>query len=920
MIELSAKQRAACRPLQGPVRIVAGAGTGKTAVIAERYSRIVARGGDPSRILVLTFTDKAASEMRERVLSRCPQADPSAIGTFHSQALGWLREDGREIGVGAGFRLLVGADLWLALRELMWEAADPVLVGQERPDDLVSPLLQLDEKLKQELVQVQRLQAWARDAQDVERGALLGAAARLLEAFAARKRRENQLDFNDLIVRAAQLLATKPEIRERYRQRWRWILVDEYQDTNLAQERVVELLGAPAGNVCVVGDDDQSIYRFRGASRASLERFLAVFPSAATRTLAENRRSAPRVVEAAAALIEHNPDRSEKELRAHSLNGEAGAVQVWRLASRKAEARLIAAEIQRLAEEGAALERIAVLGRTHASLQAVAEELSLAGLPYEQSGQGLFRRPEVLDLIAYLRLIHDSTDLLALVRLLSRPPLNLDLVPALERIRSGAETGQPPLVALSGWQPTSDWALELQGLVLLKSTLGVDDLLFEVLERTRYLQTALPPDGLEAQRVSGNVGLFMERVEEYCERRRDHSLSLFVEHLDLVLLSGEDAPVAELTDTPHGAIQLLTMHRAKGLEFDTVFLPSLVESRVPHRQRPDLLELPAQLVEPAVRGKEDQVAEERRLFYVAMTRARCRLVLTYADRYEGSRLWRQSRFLRELGQGIEKRDLRETAELTQPVEVESESPALPEADCPVLSFSSISAYQECPRRHWFRYQLRLSAQPSVEAQFGTVLHQVLKRAGSHRRQGRELSLELLYSIHEDAWDRIALSEPRRRPVLEALGWRLLETLHRAGGLERAPLLVEEQFNLRLPGWQLQGVIDRVERGPEGIRIVDYKSGRPERGSALQLALYALGAGSIPSLAAELDGEPPELEIVYLRKEAQREPFKATPELLAEASRTGAEVAAGIRLGRFEPRPQRRRCALCAYRLACDAAL
>ncbi|MDQ6898968.1 MAG: ATP-dependent helicase [Candidatus Dormibacteraeota bacterium] len=919
MIVLSAKQRAACRPLQGPVRIVAGAGTGKTAVIAERYSRIVARGGDPSQILVLTFTDKAASEMRERVLSRCPQADPGAIGTFHSQALGWLREDGREIGLGAGFRLLVGADLWLALRELMWEAADPVLVGQERPDDLVSPLLQLDEKLKQELVPLQRLQAWARHTQDLERGALLGAGARLLEAFAARKRRENELDFNDLIVRAVQLLAGKPEVRERYRRRWRWILVDEYQDTNLAQERVVELLGAPAGNVCVVGDDDQSIYRFRGASRASLERFLAVFPAAATRTLAENRRSASRVVEAAAALIEHNPGRSEKELRAHSVSADCGAVQVCRVASRTAEARLIATEIKRLAEEGAALERIAVLGRTHASLQAVAEELSLAGLPYEQTGQGLFRRPEVLDLIAYLRLIHDPTDLLALVRLLSRPPLSLDLVPVLERTRAGAETGEPPLVALLGWQPTSDWALELQGLVQLKSRLGVDDLLFEVLERTRYLQTVPPSDGPEAQRVSGNVSLFMERVEEYCERRRDHSLSLFVEYLDLVLLSGEDAPVAELSDAPHRAIQLLTMHRAKGLEFDTVFVPSLVESRVPHRQRPDLLELPAQLVEPAVSAKEDQVAEERRLFYVAMTRARRRLVLTYADRYEGSRLWRQSRFLRELGEGIEKRDLREAAELAEPIELESE-PAVLEADCPVLSFSSISTYQECPRRHWFRYKLLLSAQPSMEAQFGTVLHQVLKRAGSHRRQGRELSLELLRSIHEDAWDRIALSEPRRRPVLEALAWRLLEALHRAGGLERPPLLVEEQFNLQLPGWQLQGVIDRVERGPEGIRIIDYKTGRPERGSELQLALYALGAASIPALAVELDGEPAELEIVYLRREAQREPFKATPELLAEARSTGAHVAAAIRTGRFEPRPQRRRCALCAYRLACDAAL
>lgn len=918
MIELSPRQKAACRPLRGPVRIVAGAGTGKTAVIAERYRRIVGRGEDPSRILVLTFTDKAASEMRERVLASCPQADPSAIGTFHSQALGWLHEDGRAIGVGAGFRLLVGADLWIALRELMWETADPVLVGQERPDDLVSPLLRLDEKLKQELVPVHRLLAWARRADDAERGSLLGAGARLLDAFAARKRRENLLDFNDLIVRTVLLLEAKPGLRERYRQRWRWILVDEYQDTNLAQERVVELLGAPAGNVCVVGDDDQSIYRFRGASRASLERFLAVFPSATTRALAENRRSAATVVQAAAALIEHNPDRSEKELRAHAAADGAEPVQVWHLASRGAEARALAGEIGRLAEGGAALEQIAVLGRTHASLQAVAEALGEAGVPFERGGQGLFRRPEVFDLIAYLQLIHDPADLLALSRLLSRPPLSLELPPALQRARAGAEGGQPPLVALSLWEPTREWALMLQTLVELKASLGVDELLFELLERSRYLQTAVPAAGLEAQRISGNVSLFMERVEAYCERRRDHSLSLFIEYLKMVLLSDEDAAVAELTDAPNGAVQLLTMHKAKGLEFDTVFIPSVVESRLPHRHQPDVLELPGQLVEPAVRGKGDQVAEERRLFYVALTRARRRLILTYADRYEGLRPWRQSRFLRELGEGVRKLDLRGADQPAESNPPEVDLPA--QGEGPVLSFSSIATYQECPRRHWFRYQLRLSAEPSVEAQFGTIVHQILKRVGGYSRQGQKLSLQLLRSIHQDAWDRAALSEPRRRPVLEALGWRLLQTLYFKGGLERPPQLVEEQFNLQLEGWQLQGVIDRVERGPEGIRIIDYKTGRPQRGSVLQLGLYALGAASIPALAADFGQQPPELDIVYLRREGESEPFQATTELLAEARRTGAQVAAAVQAGRFEPRPQRRRCALCAYRLACDAAL
>ncbi|HXM54746.1 MAG TPA: ATP-dependent DNA helicase, partial [Candidatus Dormibacteraeota bacterium] len=666
------------------------------------------------------------------------------------------------------------------------------------------------------------------------------------------------------------------------------------------------------------------IYRFRGASRASMDRFLACFPAAATLTLGRNRRSTRRIVSAACLLIERNPERLDKPLGPDPERAEGRPVEVWRCATAEQEAALIAAEAARAHAEGVPLRSIAVLARTHAIARPVASALAAAGVPYQQLGGGLFGRPEVRDLVAYLRLLHDPADLLPIARLLTRPPLELDLAEALERMRS-ADGPQAPLRALREWGPTAAWAEQVEELSPLKATLGVDELLFELLNRTRYLDVLLPrlPDGLEGRRVAANVSRFAELVSEYCERRRDHSLSLFVEHLDLVLRSGLDEDVAEIEDV-EDAVQVMTIHQSKGLEFDLVFVPALVEGRLPQPRRRDGvsavggLELPAALLDPGVRGREDQLAEERRLCYVAMTRARERLVLSWAERYEGGRSWRPSRFLDELGEGVVVLDrIREHRPQVPPPQP---SPYVGEGDGVVLSFSAISAYRECPRQHWFRYRLRLPASSGVEAQFGTILHLALMRAGRIRREERPVTAELLRDLHQEAWETVGLAEPRRRPVLETLGWRMLEAFRAAGGLEARPSLVESPFAVELDGWTLRGVIDRVdEPASRGAawRIVDYKTGSPIPASRLrrdlQLALYALGARRALGL------EPVELEIVYLRG-GNRVTLPADDALLDEALRIGGEVAESVRAGRFEPRPERRRCALCAYRLACDAAL
>jgi DNA helicase-2/ATP-dependent DNA helicase PcrA len=919
-VKLGIEQGRAAALGGGPVRVVAGAGTGKTAVIAERFRRLVAGGASPSSILVMTFTDRAAAEMRQRIEDLIDAPAPS-VGTFHSIALGWLRSDGRLVGVPAGFRILAGAERWIFARELMWELGDQALTGDERPDDLVAPALQMLERLKQELVPLNRLSAWAEATDDRERAQLMEACVRLFRAYERACRKQRLLDFEDLLTYAVKLLEEHPTLQASYSARYPHVLVDEYQDLNLAQERLVELI-AREGNPFIVGDDDQSIYRFRGASRASLERFRSSFPSALTVTLGRNHRSTRRIVNAASTLIANNPDRLPKQLRS---GGAGEKVELWLCPDGGTEASAIAAEAERLVGCGMPLSKVAVLCRTNAIARPIASALAARNLPHVVSGgHGFHDRPEVKDVIALLRVLRDPGDVVALARALTRPPCGLDPSAALTRLRD--RDGLAPLDALEDWAPAGAFARLLRGLSRLALTLDVRDLFFELMEKTQYLE--ILGAGLEASetaRASANVSRFAEMIAEFCETSADRSLAAYMRHLDLVLLSGEDeetAAVEGLVD----AIQVMTIHQAKGLEFDAVFVPGLVEGRLPQSGRSPRFELPPTVLEPLVRGSEDVVAEERRLLYVAMTRARHRLYLTRASHYEGGRRWRDSRFISEVRSAGPRTVLEREVPASPRPSVQSgvkdgdllnapQAPSRKEEVDIVLSYSSISTYRECPRQYWYRYEQRLPAAQSAEAVHGVMLHEVLRRAGKVRQDGKKLTAALLGSLHAQVWGAAEFPDARRAPTFKRNGAQQLESYRKGGGFDATPEHLEQSFTATADGWTLRGVIDRVDRTDTGWKIIDYKSGRPvSRGRRdLQVALYAIGAASALKL------EPVQLEVVYLASGTTLQ-LERPDALVAEAQQQGAEVAEGAKAGRFEPRPERRRCRLCPYRLVCADAL
>jgi RecB family exonuclease len=340
----------------------------------------------------------------------------------------------------------------------------------------------------------------------------------------------------------------------------------------------------------------------------------------------------------------------------------------------------------------------------------------------------------------------------------------------------------------------------------------------------------------------------------------------------------------------------------------------LVEGRLPQSGRSPRFELPPAVLEPLVRGREDVIGEERRLLYVAMTRAKRHLYLTRASHYEGGRRWRDSRFLDEVRAAGPRTVLERTfpAVLSVPL-----SPTLsPNGEREiVLSYSSIAAYRDCPRQYWYRQEQRLPVVQSAEAVHGVMLHEVLRQAGEARRTGSDVTARMLMLIHAEVWNRQAFPDQRRAATFKRLGMAWLEAYRKQGGFDAAPELLEHPFSATVDGWTLRGVIDRIDRTDTGWRIVDYKSGRPiaRRRRDLQVALYALGA------TTALDLAPLELEVVYL---AGGESVKVdhVSDLVAEATKQAAGVAAAVREGNFEARPERRRCRLCPYRLACAEAL
>ena len=616
---LNAAQEAAVRHGEGPLLILAGAGSGKTRALTERLAFLIESGqARPSEILAITFTNKAAQEMRERVARRLPEDAPRLwIMTFHQASARILRREAERIGFPRDFAIYDTQDQLQVLREVLRR-------------------LNLDEKRYPPAGVLHRISQAKNELWDAERLRTSGGfheeqIARVFAAYQARLVELGAFDFDDLIGRVVDLLENDDEVRRHWQGRFRHLLVDEYQDTNLAQYRWVKALSGELRNVAVVGDPDQSIYGWRGADIRNILEFEKDFPQAKVVLLTENYRSTGRILAAANALIRPNRLRREKEL--WSSLGEGDPIRLAVAEDDWQESELVARRIDELREQGHPLSEVAVLYRTNAQSRSHEEALIRHAVPYRLvGGLRFYERLEIKDLLAYLRLIHSGRDDIAFRRALFAPKRGIG-PQTLQRIEEVAAQERTSLLEAAGvvqaellprrkGEQLGAFVSLIGELAAAKESWPLSRLVAELAERSGYLPALRREGTIEAQSRIENVEALISRARE-AEDEGEPLVSAEGEILDERDPLGDFlARVALLSDideaeAPTGKVSVMTLHAAKGLEFDAVFLTGLEEGLLPHAR--------------AV-FEEREMEEERRLFYVGVTRARRELWLTRALR------------------------------------------------------------------------------------------------------------------------------------------------------------------------------------------------------------------------------------------------------------------------------------------------
>jgi DNA helicase-2/ATP-dependent DNA helicase PcrA len=636
LADLNPAQREAVLTTEGPLLVIAGAGSGKTRVLTYRVAHLInAVGAKPNEILAITFTNKAAGEMRERLQHLLGSRGRGLwILTFHAACGRILRREAQRLGYRSNFTIYDQADQIRLVKQCLEELErDPKRFTPRGIHNQIS-------QAKNRLIFPDEYSAQVQSFYDQT-------VAEVYQLYQRRLFGSNAVDFDDLLMLTVDVLERFPDVQEKWQKAFRYILVDEYQDTNHAQYRLLQLLAAPDMNVMAVGDPDQSIYAFRGADINNILDFERDFPGTRTVALEQNYRSTNSILSAANAVITHNRERKPKEL--WSELGEGEPVRVVEVEDEHAEARFVAAGIAALVEQGFSGDEIAVFYRTNAQSRVLEDVLVRQGVAYQViGGPRFYERAEIKDAIAYLQVIDNPYDAVSLQRIANKPRRGIG-DSSLARLQTWADAQGRSLweamefaeeagVGAAPLRAVSQFRTLMQSLQSGALELPVSELVERTLERSGYLEALEAERTIEAQGRVENLQELVGVAREYQENAEEPSLSHFLQEISLY--SDQDAIRGE-----ESLVTLMTLHNAKGLEFRAVYLIGMEEGIFPHS-----------------RSIEEQgVEEERRLAYVGMTRARELLALTHASSRSlwGSRGYNlPSRFLDELPASVERERLR----------------------------------------------------------------------------------------------------------------------------------------------------------------------------------------------------------------------------------------------------------------------
>ncbi|MDP9148014.1 MAG: ATP-dependent helicase, partial [Acidobacteriota bacterium] len=896
-LNINEAQRRAITHGQGPLLVIAGAGTGKTRVITERIRYLLE--SDPGlageNILGLTFTKKAAGEMKARVVKAVgDRGKDVTLATFHSFCEALL------VDVDPERVILDKCDHWILLRRNLARLKLEKYRRLADPGQFLNDFVDFFSRCQDELVSCADYQNYADGLAaklEAERGsldedsylerseqvALQQEIARAYRASEELLREKKRVSFGSLITGAVELLQQDAALREKLQQRYRYILVDEFQDTNIAQIELLHLLCGEPKNIFVVGDNDQAIYRFRGASFTSFSIFEKRFeglkdeddPGSYRVTLTENYRSTPNILRVATHVIGQNArsDRFPPKLLTTS-HPEGERIRIAELTTSDDESLWVTSELERLHRAGHRWRDFAVLYRQHAHRDHLVEELSRRKIPFVIAKLSILEHPLVRDVLAYMRLIAKPYDDIACARVLAAPAWHLepkDLIRFTERACKQRGTAlidvlQAPQTELAFDPSQASLQVLLGFLSAQRKTMyrrSAREILADVIEWLEVHERA----GVQERKYVSRLAEFVVEWEPKSDTR---SLQEFLEYLDYFGQAGGTISLED--DAPGDAVQLMTVHGAKGLEFPHVFLLRVNNKAFPATERSRVFEFPAELMKEGAPAEQFHIQEERRLFYVALTRARERLTITTLTDKKG----KVPTFIEDIimDLGLKRRDVIQLGP-RPPARTDTDSntaaaagslfPApvdLPRIFSRIASWaetfhppneeplklnpSALDNYRKCPQQYLFGYLWSLREGPRGTMTFGRVIHDTIRRSLAELRKGNKLPFDEVQRIFETEWKSAGFEDAYQEGEYRKDGLEQLKVFH-AAMLETLPEILEQEKPFELPMENnviITGRIDQVNAlGRNDVEIVDYKTGKPKKDSDarkdLQLSIYAI---------------------------------------------------------------------------------
>ncbi len=930
MMKLNVEQDTAVKYGEGPLLIIAGAGSGKTRVITSRILHLIQEKELKSNeILALTFTEKAANEMLGRIDLKMPLGyEEMAIKTFHAFSDQILRESGLEIGIDPGYKILSQVEQWFFFKKNIFNFELDYYRPLGNPNRFIYALLNHFSKLKDEMVEANDYINFASKIEG-EEGEKMRELANAYKKYQEILLENNYLDFGDLSFYANKLLEKRKSCLEKYQKKYKYILVDEFQDTNFAQFQLVLKLAKKHKNISVVGDDDQSIYKWRGASLSNILQFEKHFPNSKKIVLSKNYRSNKSILDASYQLIQNNnPDRLElKEGINKKLEcqiEENHDVEVHNFPNFIEEAKFVANQIKEIAKkESKEFSDFAILIRANSHAHAFIEELKALGIPYQvKNPKGLFNLEEIKDLISLTKVLANPKDDINMLRLLKMEVFDIPMASILDLLNKSGDSlyhklkNEDSTRTIPGLEGGKEkLKILLDDLIEFSKKNPVGLVISRFLDKSGHLRELIDQDKLEEIE---NINEFAKQVSKFERENETNTILDFVQYLNL--LEEANAVFAVDSFTDRNSVQILTAHGSKGLEFDNVFIVNAVKQRFPSSRRSDPFSVPEELTNEIYPEGDFHIQEERRLFYVAMTRARKKLFITYSAQYEGSKKWKMSPFIEEISEYVKNFSHEESedaiSQLKQFREAKEAIFDLPRFNKKRLSYSQFSTFQTCALKYNYRYLMNIPAPYSHAANFGSSVHNTLNEFYKYLKRGESVSLELLEKLYEKNWMPYGYDSIEHEETRKKKGFELLKEFYDKNSKPWiVPAYLEKPFNIKIAEHLINGRIDRIDKLPDGsYEVIDYKTGRfredMKLDKDLQLSIYALACRDILKLPVS------KLSLYYLENNKKISTSRTEADL-ANLDKEILDLIQQMQSSQFNPNPGFH-CGFCDFKPICPA--